>query len=97
MPRPTPLTNQAVEVALQGLPGWTLDGRTLVKVDRAESFAAGIDWVVEVARIAEEMDHHPDIEIRFRQVTWRLSTHDADALTELDIALAHAIDGVVTG
>ena len=97
MPRPTPLTNQAVASALDRLPGWTVDGRTLVKVDRAESFAAAVDWVIEIASIAEEMDHHPDIQIRYREVTWRLSTHDVDALTELDITLAHAIDGVVAG
>ena len=69
----------------------------MVKVDRGASFAAVIAWVVAVARVADEMDHHPDIEIRYREVTWRLSTHAVDSLTELDIALAHAIDHAVAG
>lgn len=95
MHRSAPLTAQALQAALGQLPGWTVEGGTLVKVDRGESFAAVIAWVVAVARVADEMDHHPDIEIRYREVTWRLSTHAVDALTELDIALAHAIDHAV--
>jgi 4a-hydroxytetrahydrobiopterin dehydratase len=48
--------------------------------------------VVQVALLAERMDHHPDIEIRYRQVTLRLSTHSAGGLTERDFHLAQQID-----
>ena len=44
-----------------------------------------------MATIAEERDHHPDIDIRWRNLTFRCSTHSAGGLTELDTALAAAI------
>ncbi|MEO5876294.1 MAG: 4a-hydroxytetrahydrobiopterin dehydratase [Streptosporangiaceae bacterium] len=51
--------------------------------------------VVEVARAAEDADHHPDIDIRWRNVTLSLTTHDAgNALTALDFSLAAKIDEI---
>ena len=55
----------------------------------------GIDDVAAIARVAEEMDHHPDIDIRWRNLTFRLSTHSAQGVTGLDIALAERIDALV--
>ena len=48
-----------------------------------------------MADAAERADHHPDIDIRWRTVTFRLSTHDAGAVTVLDVSLARAIDEIV--
>ena len=42
------------------------------------------------------MDHHPDIDIRWRTLTFSLSTHSAGGLTQLDLELAHRIDALVT-
>ncbi len=61
------------------------------------SFPAAIVAVVDVAKIAEELDHHPDIDIRWRTVTFRLTTHSAGGVTESDIALATRIDAIVAG
>jgi 4a-hydroxytetrahydrobiopterin dehydratase len=49
-----------------------------------------------VARVADEMDHHPDIDIRYTKVTMSLSTHDAGGITQSDLALAQKIEGVVS-
>jgi 4a-hydroxytetrahydrobiopterin dehydratase len=54
-----------------------------------------IDLVQKVAIAAEEMDHHPDIDIRWRTVSFVLSTHSAGAITDLDYELAAKIDALV--
>ena len=96
MARPAPLDDAALAEALSGpdAPQWDLVGGRLVKVVACPSFAAALDFVMAVGRLAEEADHHPDIDIRWRTVTLALITHDADGLTELDFSLARAIDTV---
>jgi 4a-hydroxytetrahydrobiopterin dehydratase len=51
--------------------------------------------VDRVAKVAEEMDHHPDIDIRWRTLTFRCSTHSAGGVTTRDIALANRIDRIL--
>lgn len=60
------------------------------------SFRDVVRLVQAVAEVAEEMDHHPDIDIRYRQVTFALLTHSAKGVTDLDITLARRIDALVT-
>jgi len=91
---PGRLEESAVTVRLRELPGWTRDGDRIVRTVEAPSFMAGIDLVGEVARAAEEADHHPDIDIRWRRVTFALTTHSAGGLTERDFALARTIDEI---
>ncbi len=74
-------------------PGWErVGGDTLRRSVEAESFLDGIDLVRRVADVAEERDHHPDIDIRWRTVTFALSTHSAGGITTADLHLAEAID-----
>jgi 4a-hydroxytetrahydrobiopterin dehydratase len=56
------------------------------------SFAQALGYVVTVGVLAEAANHHPDIDVRYRAVTLRLSTHDAGGITALDVALARQID-----
>lgn len=72
--------------------GWEREGDQLVKVLRLASFPAAIAFVDAVAERAEAADHHPDIDIRWRTVALRLTTHSAGGLTALDLALAAEID-----
>ncbi|MCZ4499765.1 MAG: pterin-4-alpha-carbinolamine dehydratase [Marmoricola sp.] len=89
------LDEEALSHELAAVPAWERDGNSIVRVVEAASFPAGIDLVVAVGRIAEEADHHPDVDIRWRTLTFRLSTHSEGGLTAKDIALARAIDGLV--
>ncbi|MGK8522289.1 4a-hydroxytetrahydrobiopterin dehydratase [Nocardia asteroides] len=92
MAQQTLLSDIEIAEALTELPDWTRSGNTLVRTVEAPTFPAGIELVRRVAEVAEEADHHPDIDIRWRKVTFRLSTHSAGGLTALDVALAHQID-----
>ncbi|MFF2556059.1 4a-hydroxytetrahydrobiopterin dehydratase [Nocardia sp. NPDC058058] len=89
---PARLSPEDIAKALTELPGWTRTGDSISRTVEAASFLAGIELVRRVAVAAEAANHHPDIDIRWRRVTFTLSTHDADGLTALDVALAHEID-----
>ncbi len=61
---------------------------------RGKDFAAALAYVNAVGALAEEMDHHPDIDIRWNTVTLRLTTHSEGGLTHLDLDLARLIDAL---
>jgi 4a-hydroxytetrahydrobiopterin dehydratase len=77
---------------LAALPRWEGDTTALSRTVRAPDFPTAIRLVDAVAVDAEEMDHHPDMDIRWRSVTFVLSTHSAGGVTGNDIALARRID-----
>jgi 4a-hydroxytetrahydrobiopterin dehydratase len=87
---------ETVDAALAGPDGphWELVGGRLVKAVTCESFVGALDLVAAVGRLAEESNHHPDIDIRYNRMTLALMTHDSGGITELDLDLAKAIDGV---
>ena len=78
-------------------PDWHLLGGRLVKTVRCRDFQAALAYVGEVGALAEEADHHPDIDIRYHRVTLSLITHDSDGITRRDLDLAGRIDAVTTG
>jgi 4a-hydroxytetrahydrobiopterin dehydratase len=89
------LPDAAVTAALAELPEWRRDGEALRRDLRFPSFAAAIRFIVRVADLAEAADHHPELSNVFVSVGVRLTTHDAGGITDRDVALARAIDGVV--
>ncbi|HEY5650246.1 MAG TPA: 4a-hydroxytetrahydrobiopterin dehydratase [Acidimicrobiia bacterium] len=72
--------------------GWSIEGEVLSKTFTHASFAAAVGFVAAVGVIAEKAFHHPDIDIRYSNVTISLTTHDAGGLTSNDTELARAID-----
>jgi 4a-hydroxytetrahydrobiopterin dehydratase len=89
------LDDAAVAAALRELPEWQRDGDSLVLTAPLPSFPAAIEVVDRVAEVAERDDHHPDIDIRWRTLTFRCSTHSAGGITELDLRLAAEISALV--
>ena len=92
--RPAKLGEAEVEYALANLKGWTRSGNAITKTFAFDKFLAGIAWVDKVALIAEKLDHHPDIDVRYTKITVTLATHSAGGLTKLDFDLAHAMDAI---
>ncbi len=86
------LDDEEVARQLRDLAGWTADGGQLRASYQAPDFMTGVRLIDEVAAEAEAMDHHPDIDLRWRTVTFWCSTHSAGGVTQLDIELAHRID-----
>ncbi len=82
--------------ALASLPDWKREGDAIVRTAKLPTFTAAIEAVRAVAEIAESRDHHPDMDIRWRTVTFRCSTHSAGGITGKDIELAGEIDRVLT-
>ena len=86
------LAKAKVESELKGLEGWKLERDFIAKTFEFKTFMAGIKFVNDVARIAEEEEHHPDIHIRYTTVKLSIQTHSEGGVTEWDIELAKRIE-----
>jgi 4a-hydroxytetrahydrobiopterin dehydratase len=93
--KPTPLSPEEIAGLRALLPGWQVEGAELVKTFAFTSYLGCIEFVRRLAVAAEEMKHHPDLHIGWRQVTVRLSTHSVKALTSLDLELARKAESLV--
>jgi len=89
------LTDEEVDAAAKDLNGWKRTDGALRRKIKFPSFLEGIDAVHRVAERAEAKDHHPDIDIRWRTVTFALITHSAGGITERDVQMAREIDGLL--
>lgn len=84
------LTPQAIDEALAGLDGWTLeaDGAAIFRRFTFKNFSEAFGFMARAALAAEKLDHHPEWFNVYNRVDVRLTTHDADGLTALDFDLA---------
>lgn len=91
---PPPLTAEEVDERLRALAGWSGDTTAIAKTF-AIDYHTGIRMVVEVAKAAKEMGHHPDIDVRWGTLRFAITTHDAgNKVTELDFQSAQRIDEI---
>ena len=77
---------------IKKIPEWDLEEKSILRTVEFDSFMEGIDFVNNVAEIAEDAQHHPDIDIRYGSVTLHLTTHEKGALTASDFEMATRID-----
>ena len=89
---PRLLDDDEINRQLGNLDDWSREGRALRRTVRAADFPTAIRIVDDVAEIAEEMNHHPDIDIRWRDLHFTLTTHSEGGVTQFDVELAHRID-----
>ena len=89
------LSPAGLTAALATAPEWRHEGTEIRRSVKFPTFLKGIEAVNRVALAAEKADHHPDIDIRHRRVTFALTTHSSGGLTERDFALARQIDGLL--
>lgn len=89
-------TQSEIESFLDQHANWSRNESSLTSQFTAPSFLAAIELVNAVAVVAEELDHHPDIDIRWNKVSFALSTHSAGGITSLDFELATAIDAAAS-
>ena len=77
---------------LQKLEGWELSGEEIVRIFEFKTFKESMEFANKIASLAEEMNHHPDISIRWNKVALNLSTHSEKGLTDGDFELAEKIN-----
>ena len=91
------LTDEEIGECLAQVPEWARAGQAIGRTYQFKSFRQAVAFVVQVADAAENADHHPDIDIRYRKVTLLLTTHDSGGLTVNDFELAAACDALAGG
>ena len=97
MPRPPRLSPDELTAALSGLPLWSGDGAGIRRSVELPGFPDAVAALVRMAFVAEQLDHHPDVDLRWRTLRLTLVTHSAGGVTELDLELARRIDALLPG
>ncbi len=79
---------------LEEVDGWERSGNSIRKQFKLDDFVGSVRFVDRIVEPAEDMGHHPDLEISWNTVTVKLSTHSEGGLTEADFELAGRIDAL---
>ena len=89
------LTSEGIEELLQHVQGWkVVDEHHLTKEYKFKDYLRGVQFVNQLAAIAEEQNHHPDIYLRWGKVTVEIYTHVVNGLTDNDFILAAKYDAI---
>ena len=94
VPRPSRLSPDELAAALSGLPLWSGDGDGIRRSVELPGFPDAVAALVRIGFVAERMDHHPDVDLRWRTLHLTLVTHSVGGVTELDLELARRIDAL---
>ncbi len=89
------MTREEVINRLKELEGWSLEEGFIVKEFQTKNWKTTIFVVNSIASLAEARWHHPDLEVSFKKVKVKLTTHEAGGITERDFNLAKDIDRTV--
>lgn len=89
---PSDLSSDQIAAFLHDHPGWSRNGESIIRTYAFDDFVGSLRFVMQVGAAAEAADHHPDIDIRWNEVTLVLSTHSEHALTSKDLDLANRFD-----
>ncbi len=90
------LNPDALHHELDRLDGWSGTTQGISKTFSFSDFNGSVAFVNRVAKVADELNHHPDVHISWNKVTLDLVTHSAGGVTQNDIELARRIDPLAT-
>ena len=88
------LTDSEIQKALGSLPGWQRNGIAIQRIFEFPDFKAAMQFVNKIADAAEQVNHHPDIDIRYNKVTMALTSHDSGGVTNRDVKMAKKINEI---
>jgi 4a-hydroxytetrahydrobiopterin dehydratase len=91
----TTYTSQTIQSELLHLNDWHFKNNAIVRNFEFASFSQAMGFIVQVGLAAEKRNHHPELSNVYNKVSIRLTTHDAQGVTEKDIDLAKGIDALV--
>ena len=86
------LDADSLAAALKKFPEWELEGKAVTRTIEFEEFMEAMDFVNALAEIAEEAQHHPDIDIRYLRITVSLTTHEVGGVTDSDLEFVQRVD-----
>jgi len=86
------LEEAQISAALAGVPQWQRREQVITRTYEFKDFLEAMKFVNAVAALAEQAQHHPDLDVRWNQVTLAFTTHDAGGLTNKDFLLARECD-----
>jgi 4a-hydroxytetrahydrobiopterin dehydratase len=92
---PDRLSPDQVSAALRDLPNWSGDADGLRRTVQLPSFRDAVAAINSIADVAEEMDHHPDIDLRWRTLHLSVVSHSAGGVTDNTLQLARRIDALL--
>ncbi len=88
------MADDEIDARLEHLEGWERSGDSIRKQFKLDDFVGSVEFVNRLVAPAEDMGHHPDLEISWNKVTVSLSTHSQGGLTEADFDLAARIEAI---
>jgi 4a-hydroxytetrahydrobiopterin dehydratase len=91
MSNPALIDHKEIDAALAGST-WKREGDHLVLESTQPTFLDALAFVNAVGDLAEDHDHHPDIDIRYTKVILSVSTHVSNGLTQRDLDFARSVD-----
>jgi 4a-hydroxytetrahydrobiopterin dehydratase len=86
------LSDIEIQRELGTLTGWARKGNEIAKTYTFAGFPEAVAFVQRIVPVAEAMNHHPDLDVRYNRVTVRLSTHDKGGITGKDLSQARQLD-----
>ncbi len=89
------LTDTEIQAVLAAHVDWKIQNRMLTRELTFPTFMAAIQFVNGAAELAEEADHHPDIDIRYNKVKLALISHDKGGLTSRDVKMVGKLDDLL--
>lgn len=89
------LSKEDLKRLLKRVPEWEIDGKKIIRTVEFDGFTEAVDFLNEVAEVAEDEGHHPDVDIRYGKVILMLTTHDAGGVTEADVEVAKRLDNLI--
>jgi 4a-hydroxytetrahydrobiopterin dehydratase len=95
VPGATRLSPDELSTALADLPLWSGNADGLRRSVELPTFRDAVAAIGRIADVAEEMDHHPDVDLRWRTLHLTLATHSAGGVTGNDVELARRIDALL--
>ena len=88
------LTNKEINIKINEIDNWKIIDGTLCKEFEFVNFVKAMEFINQIAEVAEEQEHHPVITNSYNYLKIELKTHDVDGISDKDFKLAKAIDNL---